>query len=87
MAAKTTSVFGDRRLDRRAQTMLEQIVATGSLIGRTFGGTREGEIAAQGLRIVAAQDTTEINFAGRDKRHKGLGLTEAQIPKASSFTP
>lgn len=29
--------------------------------------------AARGRRIVAAQDTTEINFAGRDKRRKGLG--------------
>lgn len=29
--------------------------------------------AARGRRIVAAQDTTEVNFAGRDKRRKGLG--------------
>ena len=29
--------------------------------------------AAQGRRIVAAQDTTEVNFSGRDKRRKGLG--------------
>jgi hypothetical protein len=99
MAAKTASVFGDKRLDMRAATMLDQIVSAGSLVGRTFGQTREGEIAAhrflsssrvdaakvlsphiaataeatRGLRIVAAQDTTEINFAGRDKRRKGLG--------------
>ena len=29
--------------------------------------------AAKGRRVVAAQDTTEVNFAGRDKRRKGLG--------------
>jgi hypothetical protein len=29
--------------------------------------------AARGRRVVAAQDTTEVNFAGRDKRRKGLG--------------
>lgn len=28
---------------------------------------------ARGRRIVAAQDTTEVNFSGRDKRRKGLG--------------
>jgi hypothetical protein len=29
--------------------------------------------AVRGRRIVAAQDTTEVNFAGRDKRRKKLG--------------
>jgi hypothetical protein len=29
--------------------------------------------AARGRRIAAIQDTTEVNFAGRDKRRKGLG--------------
>ena len=29
--------------------------------------------AAKGRRLVAAQDTTEVNFSGRDKRRKGLG--------------
>ncbi len=29
--------------------------------------------AARGRRVVAAQDTTEVNFSGRDKRRKGLG--------------
>lgn len=29
--------------------------------------------AARGRRIVAAQDTTEVNFAGRGQRRKGLG--------------
>lgn len=97
--AKTTAVLGDERLDRRAGLMLEQMVATRSLVGRKFSGTREGQIgslrllssdrvtpdkllaphiartiaSAKGLRIVAAQDTTEINFAGREARRKGLG--------------
>jgi len=29
--------------------------------------------AAKGRRVVAAQDTTEVNFSGRDKRRKDLG--------------
>ena len=29
--------------------------------------------ACKGHRIVAAQDTTEINFAGREERRRGLG--------------
>jgi hypothetical protein len=29
--------------------------------------------AAKGKRIVAPQDTSEVDFAGRDKRRKGLG--------------
>ena len=31
------------------------------------------QAAIRGRRIVCAQDTTEINFAGRDRRRKGLG--------------
>jgi hypothetical protein len=30
-------------------------------------------MAAQGLTIVVAQDTTEVNFSGRDRGRKGLG--------------
>ena len=30
-------------------------------------------MAAQGLRVVVAQDTTEVNFSGRDRGRKGLG--------------
>jgi hypothetical protein len=91
--------FGDIRLDRRGETVEEQIVATGSLVARCFGGGRGGEVAAgrflgspkvtveaiveanssrtreaaRGRRIVAVQDTTEINFSGRDRSRKGLG--------------
>jgi hypothetical protein len=35
-------------------------------------GVRTGE-HCRGLRIVAAQDTTEINFSGRDRARRGLG--------------
>jgi Transposase DDE domain len=91
--------FGDIRLDRRGDIITEQVVATGSLVLRRFGGGRDGELAAgrflaspkvtpeaiidvhatrtaaaaQGRRIVAVQDTTEVNFSGRDRSRKGLG--------------
>jgi hypothetical protein len=95
-----TYSFGDARLDRRADIITEQIVATGSLVPRRFGGGRKGELAAgrfldspkvtpeailqihvdrtaaaaQGRRrIVAIQDTTEVNFSGRDRSRTGLG--------------
>ena len=94
-----TYSFGDIRLDRRGETVAQQIVATGSLVLRRFGGGREGEVAAgrflaspkvsveaiidassartqaaaQGRRILAVQDTTEVNFSGRDRSRKGLG--------------
>jgi hypothetical protein len=38
----------------------------------TTGGKRTARACA-GRRIVAAQDTTEINFSGRDRARKGLG--------------
>jgi hypothetical protein len=94
-----TDSFGDIRLERRYDTITEQIVATGSLVLRRFGGGRDGELAAgrflasakvtpeaiidihvtrtaaaaEGRRIVAIQDTTEVNFSGRDRSRKGLG--------------
>ena len=94
-----TYSFGDVRLDRRGETVAQQIVATGSLVLRRFGSGRDGEVAAgrflaspkvtaeaiidthamrteaaaQGRRMVAIQDTTEVNFSGRDRSRKGLG--------------
>jgi hypothetical protein len=91
--------FGDVRLDRRADIITAQIMATGSLVPRRFGGGRSGELAAgrflaspkvtpeaildihiartvaaaQGRRILAIQDTTEVNFSGRDRSRTGLG--------------
>jgi len=89
----------DVRPDRRADVITGQIVVTGSLVPRRFGGGRKGELAAgrfldspkvtpeaildihvmrtaaaaQGRRIVAIQDTTEVNFSGRDRSRRGLG--------------
>jgi hypothetical protein len=40
-------------------------------IVRTAG--RRTACACAGKRIVAAQDTTEVNFSGRDRRRRGLG--------------
>lgn len=91
--------FGDVRRGQTGATLLERVVATGSLVLRQIGGDRAGELSAHrflgsarvtpeeiletvgrrtaaacaGRRIVAAQDTTEINFKGRDRRREGLG--------------
>jgi hypothetical protein len=91
--------FGDVRRERAGATLLERVMATGSLVLREIGGDRAGELSANrflgsadvtpeeilqtvgrrtasacaGRRIVAAQDTTEINFKGRDRRREGLG--------------
>jgi Transposase DDE domain len=91
--------FGDVRRAERGAWLFERIVATGSVVLRTVGGTRAGEIAAhrflasprvsaaeivatlgqrtgercRGHRIIAVQDTTEINFSGRDRARCGLG--------------
>jgi len=45
-------------------------VAIGDILAADVGLTAA---AARGRRVVAAQDTTEVNFSGRDKRRKGLG--------------
>jgi hypothetical protein len=97
--ARGQATRGDIRLDRRRETIVNRVVATGSLVQRKVGGDRKGEMAmknflaspkvtvasavkadveltaaaARGRRIVAAQDTAEVNFSGRDKRRKGLG--------------
>lgn len=88
----------DPRVEGRGVWLFEQIVATGSVVLRTVGETRAGEVAAQrllssprmttdliveassvrtgracaGRRVLAIQDTTEINFA-RFARRRGLG--------------
>ena len=41
----------------------------------------------RGRRIVAAQDTTEINFAGRDKRRRGLGPAGDGVSKGFFIHP
>lgn len=88
----------DPRVEARGVHLFERIVATGSVVLRTLGETRAGEVAAQrwlssprmtselifeassvrtsaacaGRRILAAQDTTEVNFA-KWARRRGLG--------------
>lgn len=54
---------GHRFLGSRHVTP-EEIIATAG---------RRTALACVGRRIVAAQDTTEINFSGRDRSRKGLG--------------
>lgn len=99
--ARIKSVLGDARRDERAAWMLDRIVETGSLVLRTVGGTRSGEVSAhrlvssedvgpaallaphvartaaacRGRRVVAAQDTSEINFDRRRRPAFGLGPT------------
>src|SRR5437764_806522 len=91
--------FGDIRVARRADWMIERVAAMGTVVLRQLGETRAGErrvcrflsslyvsvdrivrplgarTAAQcaGRRILAVQDTTEINFAGREKKRRGFG--------------
>ena len=91
--------MADVRLDNRGAWLIDRIVATHSLVLKTVGGDRAGEMAinryfgndhvdpaailapaiartraaAAGRRVVVAQDTTEVNFAGRARRRKGLG--------------
>lgn len=91
--------FGDVRREQTGATLLQRVVATGSLVLRQIGGDRAGELSANrflgsarvtpeeiletvgrrtaaacaGRCIVAAQDTTEINFKGRHRRREGLG--------------
>ena len=44
-------------------------------------------LAMRGRRIVVAQDTTEINFAGRDRRRKGLGPAGDGVSKGFFIHP
>jgi hypothetical protein len=91
--------FGNIRVTRRAEWLIERVAATGSLVLHRLGEGRAGEMAAgrflsspyvtvdrivameaertaqhcTGRRILAVQDTSEINFSGRDKRRRGFG--------------
>ena len=40
--------------------------------------------ACRGRRVVVAQDTTEINFSGRDKGRRGLGLGAPGLLRSSA---
>lgn len=91
--------FGDPRVAKRAEWLIERVAATGSLVVRQVGATRAGEMAVHrflsspyvsveriietlagrtaarcaGRRVLAVQDTSEINFSGRDKKRRGFG--------------
>jgi len=91
--------LGDTRVSARAEWLIEQIVATGSLVVRELGASRAGEMAVHrflsspyssvegivetlgartaqqcvGRRVVAIQDTSEVNFKGRAAKRRGLG--------------
>jgi Transposase DDE domain len=43
--------------------------------------------AARGRRVIAVQDTTEINFAGHDRRRKGLGPAGDGVSKGFFIHP
>jgi Transposase DDE domain len=91
--------FGDTRVAKRADWLIDRIVATGSLVLRKIGEARAGEVAVhrflsspyvsvenivetlagrtaaqvKGCRLLTVQDTTEINFVGRDKKRRDFG--------------
>ena len=62
---------GDRAGEISAHRFLGSMHVTPQEIIGTAG--RRTAAACRGRRIVAAQDTTEINFRGRDRSRKGLG--------------
>jgi hypothetical protein len=64
-------VGGDRSGEKSMHNFLSRPEVTPQEILAT--AARRTAKACAGLRIVAAQDTTEINFKGRDRARKGLG--------------
>jgi len=65
------AVGGDRAGEIAAHRFLDCPEVTVEEIVRTLG-ERTGQRCA-GRRVIMAQDTTEINFRGRDKARRGLG--------------
>ena len=59
-------------------------VAPERLLSPHFARTAE---AVRGRRIVAPQDTTEINFSGRDQRRRGLGPAGDGVSKGFFIHP
>jgi hypothetical protein len=64
-------VGGDRAGEIAAHRFLASPRVSAGEIIRTMG-VRTGE-HCQGRRIIAVQDTSEINFSGRDRARRGLG--------------
>jgi Transposase DDE domain len=66
-----SKVGGGRPGEMAAHRFLDSPHVTHAEILATAG--QRTALACAGRRIVAAQDTTEINFSGRDRARKGLG--------------
>src|SRR3984893_255021 len=64
-------VGGDRAGEMSAHRFLASPQVTPEEILKTAAGRTASACAGQ--RIVAAQDTTEINFSGRSRGRRGLG--------------
>ena len=62
--------------DRAGEVAVHRFLSAASVTCGEMVATLAARTAAActGRRIVAAQDTTEINFAGREERRRGLGL-------------
>ena len=77
-------VGSDRRGEMSAQRFLASEDVTHQEILITAG--RRTASACAGRRIVAAQDTTEINFKDRDRAREGLGPAgDGQTPAFSAM--
>jgi hypothetical protein len=66
-----SEVGGDRAGEMSAHRFLNSQHVTAEEITKT--ACKRTATACAGRRIVAVQDTTEINFSGRDRRRRGLG--------------
>ena len=68
-------VIGKLGCDRAGEIAIHRFLSAASVTCGEMVATLATRTAAActGRRIVAAQDTTEINFAGREERRRGLG--------------
>jgi hypothetical protein len=64
-------VGGDRAGEIAAHRFVASRAVTAIEIIETLGMRTGGR--CQGRRVIAVQDTTEINFSGRDRARRGLG--------------
>ena len=75
--------------DRAGATAAGRLLASGKVAPETLLAPEIARTQAivRGRRIVCAQDTTEINFAGRDKKRCGLGPAGDGISKGFFIHP
>jgi len=86
--ARSKAVLGDLRRDDRASLMLEQIVSTGSVVLREFGGSRPGEMAAHRLLSSKKVDPVSLlapHVARTAMACKGRRVVAAQDTSEISF--